>query len=206
MTVRRLPMFPLERALVPCDRLPLHIFEPRYRAMVQDCLGGEAEFGVVLIERGREVGGGDARFSVGTLARIVDALELADGRWVLEAVGVSRLAVARWLDDEPYPCAEVTTLTDDDPAVDLEPLRAEVEQILRRVFALRAELGMPAPAKLALADEPVLASYHATIVSGLGPLDVQSILEAPGPEERLRLLVSLLDDHCELLSSQLSQG
>ena len=48
----RLPMFPLGTVLVPSAGLPLHVFEPRYRAMVHDCLAGEREFGVVLIERG----------------------------------------------------------------------------------------------------------------------------------------------------------
>ena len=207
MTVRRLPMFPLERAVVPHDRLPLHIFEPRYREMIKECMAGDAEFGVVLIERGREVGGGDQRFSVGTLARIVDAAELPDGRWVLEAVGVQRIAVEQWLADDPYPCAEVVILEDEEPAADLEPLRRDVEQLLRRVFGLRAELGgAPLPTEFALADHPVLASYHAAIVSGLGPMDVQSLLEAPAAEERLRLLATLLDDQADVLSRQLAQG
>src|SRR5688572_29499609 len=101
MTVRRLPMFPLERALVPYDQLPLHIFEPRYRAMMKDCLGNDREFGVVLIERGSEVGGGDQRFAVGTLAHIMQAVELPDGRFLIHAVGVGRIQVSRWLDDDP---------------------------------------------------------------------------------------------------------
>ena len=69
-------MFPLGTVLLPFAHLPLHIFEPRYRALVKDCLAGDGEFGVVLIERGHEVGGGDVRFGVGTVARIVQTAEL----------------------------------------------------------------------------------------------------------------------------------
>ena len=89
----RLPMFPLGSVLVPSAGLPLHVFEPRYRALVQDCLAGDREFGVVLIERGSEVGGDDVRTSVGTVARIVEATELPDGRWAVAAVGVRRVRV-----------------------------------------------------------------------------------------------------------------
>src|SRR2546423_12883872 len=66
-------MFPLGNVLFPHGQLPLHIFEPRYRALAETCLAGDGEFGVVLIERGSEVGGGDTRFTIGTVARIVAA-------------------------------------------------------------------------------------------------------------------------------------
>src|SRR5581483_4712643 len=104
------PMFPLGSVLYPYATLPLHVFEPRYRMMMRDCLRGDAEFGVVLIERGHEVGGGDARFSLGTLARLVRAHELPDGRYMVHAVGTRRLRVDEWLPDDPYPRAEVTLL------------------------------------------------------------------------------------------------
>ena len=83
----RLAMFPLGTVLLPGAVLPLHVFEPRYRTLVADCLAGEPEFGVVLIERGSEVGGGDVRRDVGTVARIVEVAELPDGRSALVTVG-----------------------------------------------------------------------------------------------------------------------
>ena len=75
-------MFPLGCVLFPSVVLPLHVFEPRYRTLVQTCLDDDREFGVVLIERGSEVGGDDVRTDVGTVARIVEAEQLPDGRWV----------------------------------------------------------------------------------------------------------------------------
>ena len=65
------PMFPLEVAMLPGEQLPLRIFEPRYSAMIADCLAADRAFGVVLIAAGREVGGGDARNDVGALARLL---------------------------------------------------------------------------------------------------------------------------------------
>ncbi|HEY3239977.1 MAG TPA: LON peptidase substrate-binding domain-containing protein, partial [Acidimicrobiia bacterium] len=126
-------MFPLGTVLVPSAHLPLHIFEPRYRALAQDCLAGDREFGVVLIERGSEVGGGDVRFGVGTVARIVQAVELPDGRWLLDSLGTERFRIQRWLEDDPYPQAEVEPLAEAPTGPDAEPLRAEVERLLRQV-------------------------------------------------------------------------
>lgn len=65
------PMFALQTVLLPTAALPLHVFEPRYVAMLDNVLAGDHEMGVVLIERGREVGGGDARCNVATMARVV---------------------------------------------------------------------------------------------------------------------------------------
>src|SRR3954469_4555233 len=100
MTTRVAPMFPLGIVLFPHAVLPLHVFEPRYRAMTRAVLAGDQEFGVVLIERGSEVGGGDVRFRVGTIAHVVQASELSDGRFALAVVGVSRFRVEQWLPDD----------------------------------------------------------------------------------------------------------
>src|SRR5205085_6222751 len=99
--VAPMPMFPLSTVLFPYAPLPLHVFEPRYRALVRDCIAGDGEFGVVLIERGFEVGGGDSRFDVGTVAQLVEAAELDDGRWLLTTVGTRRIRVATWIPDDP---------------------------------------------------------------------------------------------------------
>ena len=139
-------MFPLGSVLFPTMVLPLHIFEERYRALVTDCLAGEQEFGVCLIERGFEVGGGDERTAVGTVAQIVDAQQFDDGRWAIAAVGTRRFKVVEWLDDDPYPRAMVEDWIDLPLDDDLSSDRNEVVEALRRVLAKMAELGEPAPA------------------------------------------------------------
>jgi Lon protease-like protein len=154
------PMFPLGSVLFPYAVLPLHVFEPRYRALTERCLAGDREFGVVLIERGHEVGGGDARFDTGTVARIVQAGQLDDGRWMLVTVGVQRIRVVEWLPDDPHPLARVERLDDTAgaPGHSIE----DVTTRLRRVLALRSELGEPAPGlDVTLADDTVQASFEA---------------------------------------------
>lgn len=189
-------MFPLGTVLVPGMLLPLHVFEPRYRALVQDCLAGDRTFGVVLIERGSEVGGGDVRTSVGTLARLVQAEELPDGRWAVIAVGTHRLRVAAWLVDDPYPRAD-TALWPDDP--DEAGVPPAVVALLQRCTALSQELGHPAPSDLELSDDPITASYQTTLAAPLGPADRQKLLAAPTLADRWTLLHTLLTDHIEVL-------
>src|SRR5579862_3669316 len=113
-------MFPLSTVLFPSGRLPLHVFEPRYRQMTAECLAGTGELGIVLISRGREVGGGDERMGVGTVGHIDRAMRLPDGRWLLSVGGRRRLRVVEWLPDDPYPVAMVEDL---DPAPVLGPDR-----------------------------------------------------------------------------------
>jgi Lon protease-like protein len=189
-----LPMFPLGAVLLPGAVLPLHVFEPRYRALVADCLAGEPEFGVVLIARGSEVGGGEVRYDIGTVARIVEVAELPGGRSALMTVGTRRIRVERWLDDDPYPRAEVADWPEEDDVGGGPELDDLVAQ-LRRVLALQAELGEPAPsATTEVADDPLLATYHAAALAPLGPQDRYRLLAAVEPSERRRLLATMLDD------------
>lgn len=201
------PMFPLGTVLVPGMPLPLHVFEPRYRAMLRDCLAGDRSFGVVLIERGSEVGGGDVRTAVGTRARIVQAEELPDGRWAVVALGVERIRVDRWLPDDPYPRAEVTTWPDD-PADDAgaDP-RPGITTLLRRAGALVRELGhQGAPLDLELDGDPVVDSYQAMLAAPLGPADRQQLLAAATLGERWSLLHDRLTEQIELLEARLAFG
>ena len=112
LELHRLPMFPLGSVLFPGLGLPLRVFEPRYREMMADCLDGDGSFGVVLIERGSEVGGGEVRLRVATVARILDVSLQEDGTLGVFAVGTSRVEVLEWLPDAPYPAAIVTPLID----------------------------------------------------------------------------------------------
>ena len=200
-------MFPLGTVLLPSVVLPLHVFEPRYRALVGDCLSGDREFGVVLIERGSEVGGGDVRTRVGTIARIVDVAELGDGRLNLLAVGTERIRVLAWLPDDPYPIADIEPWPD--PDRDDESLHASINAIvgrLARVFALATELGAPPSPSIDPSQEPGLASFQVTALAPLGPLDRHRLLSAPSTRSRIGLLEAMLLDVELLLNLQLGNG
>ncbi len=197
-------MFPLGSVLLPSAVLPLHVFEPRYRRLTEDCLEGVPEFGVVLIERGSEVGGGDQRTMVGTVARIVEAASFDDGRYALGTVGVRRIKVLRWLDDDPYPRAEVEDWADPEPGPGLVDALASVTATLRRVLALSAELGAAAaPATVELSEDPVLASYQVVALAPLGPADRQDLLAAPSAEARLVQVGGLLEEELTYLTRRL---
>lgn len=205
----RLPMFPLGSVLFPSMVLPLHVFEPRYRALVRHLLteGVDPEFGVVLIERGSEVGGDDVRTNVGTVARVVEAAELPDGRWALATFGVRRLRVVDWVPDDPWPQADVEHLDDPPPGPHAAERWTTVQAQLRRVLGLATELGDAAvPATVAMADDPGIGSFQAAAVAPIGPADQHRLLAKVGVDERLALLSDVLADAADLLEARLRLG
>jgi Lon protease-like protein len=198
-------MFPLGTVLLPGAYLSLHVFEPRYRALVEACLDGTPEFGVALIERGSEVGGGDTRFDVGCVARIVEAVTLPDGRWAVGAVGARRIRVTEWLEEDPYPLAEVAPWPDPPAGPGAAEARGPLVASTRRLLALAAELGEAvSPVTADVDDDPVLATYQLAALAPLGPMDRLSLLRAQGPDERAALLGNLLTDAIELAEARLS--
>jgi len=204
--VRQLPMFPLGSVLFPHMVLPLHVFEPRYQALVREVLEGNGEFGVVLISRGHEVGGGDLRTDVGTIARVIRAEQLDEDRWLLIAVGTGRIRVEGWLPDDPYPRAEVTDLDDEPVGPELGEHLERVGPQLRRVLALQAELGQDnVPATFEFDEDPAVAGWQAVVLSPLTPYDAQQVLVATDPVARLELVAELLSDAEETLRLQLEQ-
>ena len=197
-------MFPLGSVLLPRTSLQLHVFEPRYRALVEDVIGADREFGVVLIERGQEVGGGEVRTDLGTVARIMQRQQLADGRWLLVCVGYHRFRVERWLPDDPYPRAEVHELAEA-PAQEGDARRyARLGTRLREVLALRAELGEPAPpATIGVPPDPVMGTFMLATLAALGPLDKQRLLAAADVSERLDILDASFTELLDVLSFRL---
>jgi Lon protease-like protein len=200
-----LPMFPLGTVLFPGAALPLHVFEPRYRQLTADCLAGVPEFGVVLIERGNEVGGGDVRTDVGTVARIVATQPMPDGRTYLLTVGTRRIRVVEWLEDDPYPRADVEDWQDrEEGGLDDAAAYTRLLAIARRALALAREVGEPAgDATTEFAGDPALGTFQIAALSSLGPIDRQRILATDSAEERCRLLEGMLQEEAELLGFRL---
>jgi uncharacterized protein len=201
---RSLPMFPLGTVLMPNMVLPLHIFEPRYRTMFHDLMDGDREFGVVQIARGHETGGGDVRSDLGTVARILQAEELEDGRWVAVTIGTRRLRVVSWYPDDPYPQASVEELAED--AID-QPVLAHRDRLvprLRRLLALRSELGDDAvPSTFDLALDDAVSCWQVLVLAPVGPMDAQRLLGIDGWEDRLDAFEVLLAELEEMSALEL---
>ena len=134
----------------------------------------------------------------------MEAATFDDGRYALGTVGVRRIRVVRWLEDDPYPRAEVEDWPDPAPRPDLDARLADATARLRRVLATAAELGADvAPAAFELGDDPVLATYQLVALSPVGPMDRQALLAAPTAEDRLADLSTLLDDELGYLLQRL---
>ena len=204
-----MPMFPLGTVLLPGGVLPLNVFEERYLQMFREILADDAhppEFGVALITKGREAGGGDERATVATSARILDMQATPDGRYVLAAVGTERLRVNAWLPDDPYPIADVDVWLDADATAgsgaDSGGIGERVRRTRERVEELNliaAELGDATPPPTDISDDPLLAVYHLGSLAPLGPSDRYRMLAAPGLDERLAVLDDALDDVAAVL-------
>ena len=188
-------MFPLGFVLFPHMPLRLRVFEERYLVMLSELVAAEdTRFGVVLIERGFEVGGGEHRFGIGTVAEVTQ-VAAEDGVVGLLAAGTERFEVQTWLTDDPYPRAEVRVLPElvwDDA---LEPLRAETEQLVRRTLAKASEFAEDVwPADVELADEPVPALWQLAAIAPVTALDQVKLLRAESAEALLRTLLELTED------------
>jgi hypothetical protein len=198
-------MFPLGSVLFPYGIMPLHVFEPRYVQMVAEALASDKEFGVVLIERGFEVGGGDQRFMVGTRSHILETAEMEGSRLAVLIAGTDRLRVEHWLPDDPYPVA-ITADIEEPPADDEDAVRFfSVDRKLRRYLALYSELGGDVGAlDFELDPDPATATFQACGLAGLTPIDAQRLLEAETTAQRIGLLDRFLDDETFVLERRLA--
>jgi Lon protease-like protein len=204
-----MPMFPLGSVLLPGGVLPLHVFEPRYRQMVIDCLesDGTPEFGQALITHGSEAGGGDERATIGTVAQMIQVEAIDAERYAIVAVGVRRIKIAAWLPDDPYPIADVDDYPDVDPdpsnlALDVASSHARV----RLALAMANKLGdiEVEPDDTEIGDDPLVATYHLASLAPIGPADRYRLLAAEGPTQRLEQLDLVLDDVEAMLKFRMS--
>jgi Lon protease-like protein len=154
----RLPIFPLSVVLFPGTPLPLHIFEPRYKRMLADCLSNDRRFGLTPVE-----GSGDLpeAGTVGCVAEVRVNQELPDGRSNIVVVGGSRFTVSRLLpESEPYLVALVQTF-DDEPGTEPSPEDVErLRELFRRYADSLQQLQDATPQETSLPDEACPLSFH----------------------------------------------
>ena len=200
----RLPMFPLNSVVFPSTAVPLRIFETRYQRLLDRVMRADGQFGIVLIERGHEVGGDDVRFDVGSRVKVVamSPIGTSNDRAIV-VVGMNRIRVQEWLPDDPHPEADVEELTEEvcDSSQELE----EALISLRTVLALASEIGANVAAlKLDFAADPIAASFQLSSLSPLAAIDQQKLLEAPDSRTRLTVAKQMLDEQADLLRYRLS--
>jgi hypothetical protein len=194
-------MFPLAAVVFPTTELPLHVFEQRYQELTRDVLLGTKEFGICLISRGCEIGGGDERVLIGTKVAIELAAPIDDDRWILVTRGVERIRVVEWLADDPYPKALVESM----PVCGPDATHDAIVRTLGSVKSLRRvqsefQDGWTSPCiDLRLDDATDAASWMLCAMSPLSLADLQILLEVPDNPTRLCMLQELCDaKRCDL--------
>jgi hypothetical protein len=197
-------MFPLNSVVFPSTAVPLRIFETRYQRLLDRVMRADGQFGIVLIERGHEVGGDDVRFDVGSRVKVVAMSPIGASKdRAIVVVGMNRIRVQEWLPDDPHPEADVEELPEHvcDSSQQLEDALTS----LRTVLALASEIGANVAAlNLDLAEDPVAASFQLSSISPLAAIDQQKLLEAPDSRSRLVAAKQMLDEQADLLRYRLS--
>jgi Lon protease-like protein len=154
----RLPLFPLSVVLFPGTPLPLHIFEPRYKRMLADCLLSDRRFGITPVNGSSE---GPVPGTIGCIAEVRVNQELPDGRSNIVVIGGARFVLSRLLDEpHPYLIGMVQTF-DDETEAELAGLdTAELRGLFGRYVAALRELHDALPEEPALPEDPTGLSFQ----------------------------------------------
>ena len=202
-------MFPLNLVLFPGMRMPLHIFEERYKAMIGDCVEREAPFGVVLIRDGPEVGGPAEPFRVGTTARITQVQHLEEGRMNLLALGERRFDLVEIIREIPHMVGLVSFKEETVGEVSselMEEVGQDYGQFLRHVATMAGSWN--APVQVPGDAQDLSFEAVATLTSSIElPQGLrQQLLEFDTAGERLSHLLPLLKRANELIQEQLDKN
>jgi len=205
-----LPLFPLSTVLFPGMRLPLHVFEERYRQLVADLLTGPEprQFGIIAIRKGRETGteGVTALYDIGCVATVRQIAEREDGLYDLQTVGAQRFRLLSLDRSLPYFQGEIEPLAEEagDPAM-AAPLAQRVQAAFRGYLNALADRGGGMINVASLPDEPELLSYVVGAAMIIDLPDRQALLAAPDVVTRLKAERSLLTRETAMLRATTSR-
>jgi Lon protease-like protein len=188
--VGEIGLFPLELVLLPNERVPLHIFEDRYKDLIGECLADTTDFGLILEDD-------DGLREIGTRTSVVELIDtFDDGRMNVLVEGRSRFRVIELTEGRPFRTAEVEAVEDDGEL----PLDADVERtiaVFRRLVAVAEADEIDEPST----GSPVLSFELAARVD-FGPELKQELLELRSEGKRLRRLAELLDQATQALTHE----
>jgi len=193
------PVFPLPGVVFfPRTVLPLHVFEPRYRAMVRDAVRGEGLLAVSLLRPGWEADYTESPsfHDIGTVGRIEDLVSLEDGRFNLRLVGVQRVRLGRWIKERPYRLVRVTPLSENDVDESADSIVSAKLDLLASHGCLVRELAPAGDQGIVLDDRmPFETAVNGACANlPVEPALRQSLLEEDDLGKRHRRASELLDD------------
>jgi Lon protease-like protein len=185
---RRLRLFPLNAVLFPGAVLNLHIFESRYKQMINECLESGEGFGVALIAEGAEAGDPNVTpHEIGSIAEIVDVQALPFGRYFISTIGRERFKISQIVAREPYLIVEADVLEEDFAADEDEEIAAVTERV-RGLFVEYLELvvefsGQAAP--IEIPEDAQSASFVIGDTLQIAEAVKQRLLEIDTTKQRL---------------------
>jgi len=203
---KSLGLFVLNTVLMPGAALRLHVFEDRYKALMDQCIEGKLPFGVLLCRNGNEVGENLDPVDIGTTAVIRQVSKLNAGRLYVIALGVRRFKVERITDTAPFWRADVAYLQ--------EPSHRTDESVLRDLALERfrdyLEVLLPGCGReLEAIELPTDLAATSYVIADALQIDVrvkQMLLEAENPSQRLRIELALLEEETKRLRTRRSRG
>ena len=202
-----IPLFPLPNlVLFPQVMLPLHIFEDRYKKMINRCIDNNEAFGLVQLRANADREREDTIHRVGVMARIVQVERLDDGRMNIFSAGESRFRILDFTGKLPYWTASVELFEDvEESADELQASHDEVAALYRRAFEVGAKLRAVEPSDLVLPESAVGLSYMVSYVLDIDAEEKQRLLEMVSTVERLESLVTHLRRAITQLERQIAQ-
>lgn len=190
---KRLRLFPLNAVLFPGANLNLHVFEPRYRQMISECLDANEAFGVVLIREGKDAGDADVMpYEVGTTAEICDVTPLPAGRYYISTTGRRRFKIQDVVSRDPYLLVEVEYLEEElEDRNAIVELSDEVREEFREYLRLLVEFSGTA-ADFDVPADPVDASFLIGDALQVADTMKQRLLELSNTQQRLTVELGFL--------------
>lgn len=181
-----LRLFPLQSVLFPGMRMPLHIFEDRYKTMIRECIEEDAPFGVLLIRVGAEIGGAAVPYGVGTTARINQVEYLDDGRMNIFAMGERRFRVVQLDTSKEYLSGEIEYVEPEPVRDDALSLLPQAQDLFNDYFRLYLALADQWTRGVLLPDDVSDAADYIAARTDASAQLKQAWLEELSPEARLR--------------------
>lgn len=197
----RLPLFPLHLVLFPGSELPLHIFETRYKAMLESVLStADRTFGVIAIRSGMEAGGPAETHAIGTFARVSQVQRSSDGTIDIVVAAAERFHLDERLPDDPFPLGEVSALTDEAGEPDPDALTS-ARASLHRYLSVVAKLQGSDVVAPATGPDLIATSYALSALLQVDIAERQRLLECTTAVARLGLLTELARREAALLDA-----
>ena len=200
-----IPLFPLPNlVLFPNVIIPLHIFEERYKLMINTCIDTDESFGLVLLRGEGQEETAEMIHRVGVTARVIQVDRLGDGRLNIFCQGETRFRIHRFTQQKPYWKASVDFFEEDQPALRDESLYARVSDLYRKIFELGIKLNAGERSELTLPESPTGLSFVVSYILELESEEKQRLLEMTSTSDRLEVLVVHMEETVRRIEQQIA--